>query len=72
MKELKWTRNEEEDSWELKVNDMITIKVCKYYDLWNVYINVFANLGANTGKSYKTIEEAKEKGLKVAKAILEY
>lgn len=71
MKELKWRRNEER-GWYLEVNKEISIELDNCYGCWSVWlININDNY-VKVGDCYDHISDAKEKGLKIAKAILEY
>ena len=73
MKELKWRRNKEEDCWELKVNNELIIELDNSYGVWSVWL-IDTDSGSYTKvcDNYDYISDAKEKGLKIAKAIIEY
>lgn len=73
MKELKWRRNKEEGGWELKVNNRITIELDNCYGVWSVWLVESDGVTSlKVGDCYDYIKDAKEKGLKIAKAIVEY
>lgn len=72
MKELKWRRNDER-GWYLEVNKEITIELDNCFDVWSVWLVESDGVtGFKVGDYYDHISDAKEKGLKIAKAILEY
>ena len=70
--ELKWEINIINGNWELKVNNEIIIELDINNGVWTVWLGDRDRQDSFKIGDYYFISEAKEKGLKVAKAIIEY
>lgn len=70
--ELKWEINIITGDWELKVNNEIIIELDINKGVWSVWLTDADRQASINIGDYYFISEAKEKGLKVAKAIIEY